>query len=167
MPQSWCEQPGCWLLFWHMNHNHNRYVMSKSTTNSCWDDQGPEDPSCCVLTQSSPDLSCHSKRPDALHPTCGTRSPGGHKRSGMIWSLEPGMQQFGHLSVEKRSYHGLLAPVHLNFKERFHKAEPCWNHKARVRWGFINVCTYMAGWFTMMEHPKTKWIWFGEYIPSC
>ena len=62
----------------------------------------------------------------------------------MVWSLEPGMQWFGRASVEKRSYHGLLTPVHLNFKGRFDDAET-------TKGGSINGCTLIAGWF-MMEN---------------
>ena len=54
----------------------------------------------------------------------------------MVWSLEPGMQWFGHASVEKRSYHGLLTPVHLNFKGRFDDAET--TNGGVHKWVYLN-----------------------------
>ena len=75
------------------------------------------------------------------------------------------MRWFGRASVEKRSYHGLLTPVHLNFKGRFDDAETT---KGGVhKWVYLNSWMVYDGKFLnkmdmMWGHPQflgnLKWL---------
>ena len=79
----------------------------------------------------------------------------------MVWSLEPGIQWFGHVSVEKRSYHGLHTPVHLNFKGRFDEAETANGrgfHKYH-KWRYPN--SWMAYNDGQYQHHKMDGLDFG------